>query len=128
MSDFKWPLTHDAYLYLALAGSSGFGQTGETPQVAIRRVQDIDGTPSDGLYWSNSASFTAAVTFNDMTEVDATNNPGLYFYIFSQSFVAEERIYLVYFSSSLGFDIEKHVFTTSGSASPNDLRIYESED
>lgn len=128
MSDFRWPLTHDAYLQLALAGSTGFGQTGEVPQVAIKRIQDIDGTPSDDLYWSNSASFTAAITFNDMSEDDATNNPGLYSYIFSQSLIAQERVYLVYFSSSLGFDIEKHVFTTSGSASPNDFRQYESED
>ena len=128
MSDFKWPLTHDAYLYLALAGTDGLGLTGSVPQVAVKRIQDINGTPSDGQYWDNSGSFTATATYNDMTEVDSTNAPGLYQYMFSQSLVATERVYLAYFSSSSGFDVEKHVFTTSGSASPNDFRQYESED
>ena len=87
MSDYRWPLTHDLYLYLALAGSDGLGRTGEVPQVAIKRVQNIEWSPSDGRYWDNSGSFVANVTFNDMTEEDLTNNPGLYSYIFSQSFI-----------------------------------------
>jgi hypothetical protein len=128
----RWPLEHDLYLFLELVNSDGTGKTGETPQVAIKKVTDIDGTPiPNQRYWSNSGSLTGAVTFNDMSEEDSANLPGLYSYIFSQSLLGQQdAVYMAYFSSSLGFTTEKHYFSVTGSLAELSatFRFYESED
>ena len=126
MSSSRWSTAHDLYLYLSLMDTDGFGKTGEVPQVAVKLIQEVDGTPTSVYYWDNSGSLTASVTFNDMTEVDSVNEPGLYSYIFSQSLLGEDRVYLAYFSSSLGFAVEKHYFSLSGSMAT--VNFYESED
>ena len=111
MSDyFKWKTTQDAVLGLELASANGTGLTGSDPRVSIRRKRDVYGSILDNFYWDGSGSFTGAVIFHDMIEVDATGSPGFYTYHFSQSMVAEEYIYNVYYTSSLGYDVESHVF------------------
>ena len=100
MSDyFRWKTNEDASFYLELANSDGTGRTGESPRISIRRNRNLNGTLLDNFYWDASGSFTGAVNFWDMVEVDATGSPGLYSYHFSQSMVQEPYVYNVYFTS-----------------------------
>ena len=123
MSNYiKWSIGDNAYLFLELADSSGNGTVGATPQVAVTRYV------TDGFYWNNSGSFISTVTWNDMSEVDSTNKPGLYKYCFSQSLVQVQRDYLAYYrntGSPIGFSTEVHSFVLSASA--GSVNVYESE-
>jgi len=129
MSDyFKLQTSQDASLYLELARSDGSALTGSDPRVSIRRHRDITGSLLDNYFWDGSGSFTASATFHSMTEIDSTNSPGLYHYHFSQSMVQEQYVYNVYYSSSLGYDVETIMFETLGTELfSGDLNVYESE-
>ena len=74
----RYALGSTASLYFTL-DSSGVGATGQTPTANIQRL-------SDSKYYDDSLAsgsrFAAAVKANSMTEVDATNWPGLYKYDF----------------------------------------------
>jgi len=124
----KWTVGENIPLFLTVANLDGTGATGLTPQVAIRRHRDITGS-MDGYYWNGTGSFTASVTFNTMTEVDATNNPGLYEYVFSQSLIQSQSLYNVYYkhtTAPVGFSSEYHSVSNLVTDA-SDLRVYESE-
>jgi hypothetical protein len=126
MSYFEWDTNSDVPLFLELVNAAGAGVTGATPVVAIKRIKQVSGSYLDGYYW-NSASFVATPTFLTMSQVDSTNNPGLYTYCFSQSLVRAENIYNVYFKNDgvpVGFNTETHYFVNEISGS---VKIYESE-
>lgn len=67
-----------AIIYWTL-DSAGVGATGQSPTVTLQRV-------TDSKYYDDSLAsgsrFAVAVKTNAMTEVDATNFPGLYKYVF----------------------------------------------
>jgi hypothetical protein len=110
-SYYRWSTGSDIPLFLQLGGATG--ETGKTPQVAIRRIRQLDGTVLDGNYWTGSA-FTASPTWLSMSEYDAANAPGLYVYDFAQSGIAVAQIYVMYFrhtSVPIGFAIEQHTIT-----------------
>lgn len=129
MTDFRWRTSEDATFYLQLAEPSGLlPLTGSNPQVTVRRHADLAGNLLDNYYWDNSGSFTASAVWNDMTEIDSTNSPGLYAYQFAQSSIAQPYVYNVYFSSSSGFAAEFHVFETGVTQIfTGNLAVYESE-
>lgn len=61
--------------------ADGEGITGLSPRVTIRR--------SDGQFWDGSSSYAASPTSLVMSEVDATNRPGEYEYLFDTTNVDE---------------------------------------
>jgi hypothetical protein len=128
MSYYRWSIGSDISLFLELAKGNGTGLTGSDPQVMIRRYRTVDSnTLLDNYYWTGTA-FSATPTSHSMSEVDATNNPGLYVYHFSQSLIQSSSIYNVYYkhnSSPLGMMTERHYFVLSGS--DGDIKVYESE-
>lgn len=129
MSDFRWRTSEDATFYLSLAETDGKTPvTGSDPIISVRRHRDLAGNLLDNYYWDNTSSFTASAEFHSMTEIDSTNSPGLYSYFFNQSLAAQPYIYNIYFSSSLGFAIETHVFEEGVlQIFSGDLVLYESE-
>lgn len=127
MSYFRWSIGSDVSLFLEIAESNGSGKTGADPQVMIRRYRTVDGGLLDNYYWTGTA-FTASATSASMTEVDATNQPGLYVYHFSQSLIQSGTVYNVHYfhnDTPVGFDTERHWFVTTGSS--GDIKVYESE-
>jgi hypothetical protein len=88
-------------LQLDLVNTDGSGATAKTPQVSIRRA-------SDGYYWNGSA-FVSGQTWLNMTEVDATNEPGQYAYAFANpGTVASYRVYFRHTAAPVGFASELH--------------------
>ena len=120
-SYYKWRVEHDVNLFLQLfetSGSDQVGSTGKTPEVAIRRHRLLDGTSLDDYYW-DGAIFTATPTWLLMSELDATNTPGLYTYFFEQTLIDVEQVLLIYFRNTatpVGFAIEEHTFSKEGAA------------
>ena len=111
-SYYRWGLDSDLPLFLQLVESNGSGATGKSPEVAIRRHRNTDGTALDNNYYNGAGGFTATPTWLALSEFDVTNNPGLYLYQFVQSAIAVDTIYLVYFrntSAPIGFTVEEHV-------------------
>lgn len=123
----RWPLASDIDLFLSLGEIDGSPLTGSAPLVSIRRYSNISGN-LDNYYWDGSSSFTATPTFLSMSEVDATNSPGLYTYKFEQSSIQQEIHYNVYYKNDnpVGFSVENHIVTNSVT-DVSDLRVYESE-
>jgi hypothetical protein len=124
----RWTLGNDISLFLSVVKSDGAGLTGSAPVVAIRRFRELNGSLLDNYYW-NSASFVDTPTFLSMSEVDATNYPGVYVYHFSQSLIQQEHVYNVYYRHDAepeGFDQEIHYVVTATSGS-GDVKVYESE-
>ena len=129
MSYYRWDLETSIPLFLEIANSNGVGVTGSDPHVAIRRYSTDNGVLLDNYYW-NGTGFTVTPTSASMTQVDATNYPGLYTYFFSQSLVQSGTLYNVYFkhnSTPVGFSTERHVFLSGADGSTVTVRLYESE-
>jgi hypothetical protein len=106
----RWAPASDIPLQLQLVLSDGAGATGLSPEVSIRRMRVVNGSPLDGWYW-NGATFQALPYWLVLSEVDAVSSPGLYTYLFEQSLIGEEWIYLVYYRSTvdpIGFAVEEH--------------------
>jgi len=123
----RHPLVNDLPLFLTIVDNAGEGVTGADPTVSIRRYQKVNGDSLDNYYWTGTA-FTATATLLDLTEVDATNSPGLYVYNFEQSDIQEEYIYNMYFQNltvPTGIFIETHAFLSE--ATVESVRVYESE-
>jgi len=123
---YSWDTRDDATLFLEVVQADGSGLTGSTPKVAIKRIKELSGNFLDNYYW-NSASFVSTPTFLTMSQVDSVNNPGLYTYCFSQSLIALERVYSVYYKhevAPIGFSSETHFFVNSVSGS---IKVYETE-
>lgn len=128
MSYYRWSIGSDVSLFLEVIKSDGTGLTGSDPQVMIRRYRSVEGgTLLDNYYFSGSA-FTATAFSAAMSQVDATNQPGLYVFNFSQSLIQSGTIYNVMYTHNqtpVGFSTERHWFVTTGSS--GDVKIYESE-
>lgn len=127
MSYYRWSIGSDVSLFLELPKSDGTGLTGSDPQVMIRRYRTVDGGLLDNNYW-NGTGFTSTPFSHSMAQVDATNQPGLYVYHFSQSLIQSGTLYNVMYkhnATPLGFSTERHYFLLSGSS--GDLKVYESE-
>lgn len=77
----RFPIAETVNLNLTIE-SSGTGVTGETPTAVVQRL-------TDGFYFDDAQAtglkFAAAFATNAMTEVDATNLPGLYRVAFDHS-------------------------------------------
>ena len=81
------------YVDIVVAGA---GVSGESPQIAIRRV-------ADGSWFDASDdSWAGALVLNAMTEVSSANLPGLYSFSFPQASddVAGSRDYILRFSNT----------------------------
>lgn len=110
---FRWPTNVDIPLFLELVDSVGEGVTGKTPQVSIRRYKNIEGGLLDNYYW-DGAAFIDTPYWHDLSEVDVTDHPGLYTYLFEQSLVGLEIQYLAYYRhlvTPIGFNSETHLVT-----------------
>lgn len=108
---YRWANTDKIPLTLQLVDpSSGLGVTGKTPEVAIRRYAvSKGGALLDNWYW-DGAAFQPTPQWHSMGEVDATDNPGLYLYLFDNP--GNDYIYLVYYRHTAvpaGFDVEMHL-------------------
>jgi hypothetical protein len=124
---YRWSIGSDVSLFLDIVKSDGTGLTGSDPQTMIRRYRNVDGGLLDNYYW-NGSGFTSTPTSASMTEVDATNQPGVYAYQFSQSLIQSGTLYNVHYkhnSIPVGFTTERHFFLLSGTS--GDLKVYESE-
>jgi hypothetical protein len=127
MSYFRWGIGSDVSLFLDVARTDGIGLTGSDPQVMIRRFRTVDGGLLDNYYW-NGSTFVVTPTSASMTEVDPTNQPGVYVYTFSQSLVQSGTVYNVLYkhnANPLGFTTERHYFVMTGS--DGTIKVYESE-
>jgi len=127
MSYYRWSIGSDVSLFLELAKGDGTGLAGSDQQVMSRRYRQVDGGLLDNFYW-NGSGFTVTPTSASMSQVDATNQPGVYVYQFSQSLVQSGTVYNVMYkhnTTPLGFTTERHFFLLSGSS--GDLKVYESE-
>lgn len=116
MSYFRHATTDDVNLFLSVREpSTGAGVTGASPEVAIRRVRSSQGGGAlDGFYYDGAGGFTNIPTWLTMAEMDAVNDPGLYTYLFEQTLIAANIVYLVYFRNTtapVGFDVEEHLIT-----------------
>lgn len=82
--------TRGVYLFIANAGSP-LGATGFSPEVSIARE-------SDGRHLDTSLPdfVTGPAIFNPMSEIDVSNQPGVYFFDFDQSVDGEIRRYIAY--------------------------------
>lgn len=129
MSYFRWTLGNDVSLFLELVQSDGTGLTGSDPQVMIRRFRNVDGSGFlDNYYWNGTSSFVASAISHSMQQVDATTQPGVYVYTFSQSLIQSASVYNVMFrhnATPVGFATERHYFVRSGSE--GSINVYESE-
>jgi hypothetical protein len=109
----RWPTTADIPLVLSLVDPSGSGSVGKHPEVSIRRYQETHGAPLDNYYW-NGSSFVPGPYWHPLAEIDPANSPGMYSYLFEQTKVGLEIIYVIYYrheSSPVGFAAETHVIT-----------------
>jgi hypothetical protein len=109
----RWSTLDDVTLFLQLVGPTGLGITGMTPEVAIRRVRLSHGGALDGYFW-NGTTFQNTPAWLAVPEVDASNMPGLYAYLWEQSAIGSEWVYLVYYrhtADPVGFAVEEHVVT-----------------
>jgi hypothetical protein len=97
---FRWATTENIPLFLEL-GNLGLPVTGASPTVAIRRYRDINGAILDGYYW-DGAVFTATPTWHLLIEVDKSNSPGLYTYLFEQKLVGLQYQYMIYYKNAAG--------------------------
>lgn len=115
MSYFEHGKTADVSLFLQLIDPfTQLGKTGASPQVQVRRIRDsATGAALDGWYW-NGTTFTSTPTWLAMSEYDATNSPGLYFYFFEQSLASANMVCAAYMrnaASPPGFAVEEHRFS-----------------
>lgn len=127
MSYYRWSIGSDVSLFLELRRGDGTGVVGSDPQVMIRRYRTVDGGLLDNNYW-NGSGFTSTPTSASMSEVDATNQPGLYVYNFAQTLIQSGTVYNVMYKHNrepVGYTTERHYFVTTGSS--GDVKIYESE-
>lgn len=113
MSFFRHSTVDDITLFLNIRDpTTGVGVTGLSPEVSIRRVRaSKGGSVLDGYYW-NGVSFGNTPVWLTLAEFDATEQPGLYIYLFEQSLVGADVIYLVYFRHTAtpeGFAVEEHI-------------------
>jgi len=107
----RWPLHDVIPLTLVLSELTGAGATGKTPEVAIRRIRNGAGA-LDGYYWTG-ATFVVGETWIAMTEISASQNPGVYGYDFAQP--AIEQVYRVMYrhtAAPIGVDAEEHIVTS----------------
>ena len=112
-SYYRWASPNDITLFMQLIDGDGLGVTGKTPQVAIRRVRTVHGGLLDNFFWTGTV-FTSTPTWLSLSELDATNSPGLYYFNFEHSLIDYENVYLVYYRHTvdpIGFAVEEHVFT-----------------
>lgn len=111
----RWPTNVDIPLVLSLVDNSGQGVTGATPQVSIRRYKETHGELLDNEYWDvGSDWFVPTPVWYDMVEFDPVNNPGLYIYLFQQSIVGLEWVYIVHYRHAgipNGMAVETHLIT-----------------
>jgi hypothetical protein len=112
-SYYRWATPDDLTLFVQLVSPTGQGVPGMTPEVAIRRIRATHGGPLDGYFW-NGATFQNTPVWLPMSELDAANCPGLYTYLFGQSAIGAETVYLVYYRHTVapvGFAVEEHLVT-----------------
>jgi hypothetical protein len=112
-SYYRWSTTDDISLFVQLVSTTGEGATGKSPEVAIRRARATHGAALDLYFW-NGATWQNTAFWLPMSELDAVNNPGAYTYLFLQSGIASEWVYLVYYrhtADPVGFAVEEHVVT-----------------
>jgi hypothetical protein len=104
------PLGENTLLRFLLIATTGAGLTGQAPEVLIKRR-------SDGEYW-NGATFQVLPILLVMTEEDAVNLPGSYFYAFNQATAGGSPAeYLVRYINPVpapnnALDEEQHVYQT----------------
>lgn len=111
---YRWTPSDDVSLFVSLVAPTGQGVPGMTPEVAIRRMRASHGGALDGYFW-NGATFQNTPVWIPLVEVDAANNPGLYTYLFQQTLIGSEWIYLMYYrhtAAPVGFATEEHVITS----------------
>ena len=112
-SYYRWSTADDISLFVQLVSPAGLGVPGKIPEVAIRRARATHGGPLDLFFW-NGTTWQNTPAWLPMAEVDAVSCPGLYTYLFGQSAVASEWVYLVYFRHTIdpkGFAVEEHIIT-----------------
>lgn len=112
-SYYRWSTADDISLFVQLVSPTGLGVPGKIPEVAIRRARATHGGPLDLYFW-NGTTWQNTAAWLPMGEVDAVECPGLYTYLFGQSAVASEWVYLVYFRHTVdpkGFAVEEHIVT-----------------
>jgi hypothetical protein len=110
-----WPTNQDVSLLLSLVDEDGAGVTGKIPEIGIRRHKALEGGLLDQKWWDpNTDTFTDTPTWIPLSEYDATNNPGLYTYLWEQSKIGIERVYIVAYRHTvdpIGNAYEMHVIT-----------------
>lgn len=109
----RWAADAKIPLMLSLVDSLGAGVVGASPSISIRRYRETHGGALDSYYW-DGAVFVLTPFWIPMVEVDATNSPGLYSYVFNQDLVALEWVYLVYYrnlTDPVGYAVEAHIIT-----------------
>ena len=114
---FRHDAVDDPTLWLNLVNpSTGTGVTGASPEVAIRRHRASQGGAAlDDYYW-DGVIFTPTPTWLPMVEYDAADQPGFYIYLFEQSLIGANTVYLVYYrhtATPVGFDAEEHIVTVA---------------
>lgn len=109
----RWAIDKDIPLGLVLVDPTGAGASGLSPQVSIRRHRALSGAALDNYFWTGAA-FQASPAWLSMAELDATNSPGVYTYLFAQNLIALEQTYLVVYRCTagvIGTDFELHEVT-----------------
>jgi len=103
------PLNSEIDLHFLIVDFNGVGATGQAPVVSIRR--DSDGK------WYDGAGFGSTFQSLNMTELDASNQPGVYKFAFDQSDDGTEQRYLVHYINPTGVvtaDVEELSFLDEG--------------
>ena len=110
----RWPTVAKIPLLIGIQADNGAGLPGKAPEVAVIRYRETNGGPLDGYFWDGVSGFQATANWIVMSEFDATNNPGVYEYLFDQDLLGLEHVYLVYYRHSaipIGMASEFHVVT-----------------
>lgn len=106
---------------LLIVDGTGAGSTAQTPTAIIRRR-------SDSKFW-NGATWQTGVAVHILTEEDATNLPGTYYYDFDHTTAGgEANEYLVRYTNTaapplMGTDEEQHVFRAYSSSLVPERRL-----
>ena len=122
---YRWPRHANVSFRLLLLNEDGTPATGKAPTVQIRREKEPYGAALD-LYWWDGAGFVDTVQKLAMSELDATNQPGVYVYEFAQATIGLSQQYLVFFehtAAPVGSAAEAHIFSdelfvTAGQTEP----------
>jgi hypothetical protein len=105
----------DVPLLLTIVDRTGAGVPGLTPEVAIRRYKEVEGELLDSYWWDPVTEvFSATPIWTVLPPYDAVNSPGLYVYLWNQSKIGLETVYMVTYRHAdepAGSATEIHVIT-----------------